>query len=411
VTAPSQSSGRFLIALLALAAATSARSQDPPAPQWPAWRGPNCSGIAEDPAWRPNWPASPKILWKASVGKGFSSLAVADDRVYTMGNRDDVDSVFCLNARSGTVVWQHSYPCPLTPLSYDGGPSATPAVDGQRVYTLSKSGHAFCLDAMSGKVVWSKKFEPAPRKQGDYQVDWGYAASPLVLGEKLILSVGWAGAALNKSDGAVLWDNGPGRPGYSSPVPFQQGDRTLLAMLVARGVVAVDAENGRIAWTFPWRTTWDQNAPDVLAFDRKLFVSTGHNVGCALIDLAGGEPKELWRNKSMRNELSSSVFWKGRLYGFDNNRLACLDAATGKSLWSAPGMGRGTLILVNGHLIVLSESGKLSLAPATDQGFQPLGAAWEVLAGRCWTAPAFSRGLLFLRNSEGDVACVDLRSQ
>jgi outer membrane protein assembly factor BamB len=182
-------------------------------------------------------------------------------------------------------------------------------------------------------------------------------------------------------------------------------------MLVARGVVAVDAENGRIAWTFPWRTTWDQNAPDVLAFDRKLFVSTGHNVGCALIDLAGGEPKELWRNKSMRNELSSSVFWKGRLYGFDNNRLACLDAATGKSLWSAPGMGRGTLILVNGHLIVLSESGKLSLAPATDQGFQPLGAAWEVLAGRCWTAPAFSRGLLFLRNSEGDVACVDLRSQ
>ena len=397
--------------LVILAGTASARGEGKASADWPGWRGPERNGVAAAGDWKPVWTASPKILWKASVGKGFSSLAAVGDRVYTMGNQDDTDNVFCLDAATGKVLWKHSYHCSLTPLAYEGGPSATPVVDGQRAYTLSKSGHLFCLDSRSGKVVWSKKFELALRKEGDYHVDWGYAASPLVLGEKLIVSVGWAGMALNKNDGTVLWDNGLGRPGYSSPVPFVRDGRPYLAMLVARGAVAVEAERGKIAWTIPWRTTWDQNAPDVVVFDQKLFVSTGHGVGCALFDIAGDSPKELWRNKSMRNELSSSVLWKGFLYGFDNNRLACLDAQTGKGQWSAPGLGRGSLIAVNGYLIVLGEKGNMVIAPATQESYRPLGDAWPVLAGRCWTAPAFSRGRLLVRDAEGNVACLDLRPQ
>lgn len=396
----------FFSLFAALAAVCDAADLKKPIADWPCWRGSHRNGTSSEAIEPPsNQAAGYKVLWKASVGKGFSSFAVADGRAFTMGNTDDIDTVFCFDATTGKVLWKHSCPCPLTPLSYEGGPSATPAFDGHRVYTLSKFGHLFCLDVATGQVIWSKKFDPAPRKEEDYQVDWGYAASPLVLGEKLILSIGWAGMAINKADGKVIWDNGPGRPGYSSPVPFVQNGRSCVAMLVARGVVAAEVGSGKILWTIPWRTTWDQNAPDVLISDGKLFVSTGHGVGCALFDI-GSEPKELWQNKNMRSELSSPVLWKGCIYGFDGNRLACLDWATGERRWSEQGFGRGSLILAKGRLIVLGERGNLAIAEAVSEAYRVLGKPQPVLSDRCWTAPAFSDGRIFLRSATGEVVCV-----
>lgn len=407
----SKSKAVFVALILAavLADANRCRAQEN-AVAWPCWRGPSRNGISPETGWSRSWPAAgATIVWKASVGKGFSSLAVAAGRVYTMGNADGKDTVYCLDADSGRVVWKHSYECPLTPLAYEGGPSATPAVDGGRLYTLSKSGHLLCLDAGSGAVVWSKKFDSAPWKLGDYPVNWGYAASPLVLGEKLILSVGSAGMALNKGDGSLLWDNGPARPGYSSPVPFTLGPRLCLAMLVARGVVGIEADTGKLLWTIPWRTTWDQNAADVIVAEGRLFVSTGHGVGGALFDIRTGTPAEIWRNKNMRNELSSSVLWQGLVYGFDKDRLACIEWETGNRRWSEPGLGRGTLILVDGHLIALGDRGKLVLAEANGQVLKILASVQLPAEGRYWTAPAFSGGRIFVRNATGDVMCVDVR--
>jgi len=394
-----------------VALATAGFGQAGVAPSWPGWRGPLRNGISAETGWASRWPPNAaKVLWKAAVGKGFSSLAVAGGCVYTMGNAAGEDTVFCLDAETGAIRWRHSYRCSLTPLAYEGGPSAPPTVAGNRVYTLSKAGDLFCLDAVTGQVVWSRKFAAAPRKEGDYLVDWGYAASPLVWGPTLFLSVGWAGMALDKNDGRLLWDNGPGRPGYSSPVPLVLGQQACLAMLVARGPVIVEAAGGRILATIPWRTTWDQNAPDLVVFDQKLFVSTGHGVGCALFDIATVPPRELWRNKNMRKELSSSVLWQGHLYGFDRNRLTCLDWQTGQSRWAQTGLGQGTLILVDGRLIALSDRGKLVIADASPAGFRQ---SWELPLGgfmdRFWTAPAFCDGRIFVRNSTGSVTCIDVR--
>lgn len=399
----------FALLILCALEAIGLAQEKPPA-AWPCWRGPHRNGTSAEAAWSHGGPSvGRKVLWKASVGKGFSSFAIADGRVFTMGNANDMDTVFCLDAEKGNVLWKHSYPCPLTPLAYEGGPSATPAVDGPRVFTLSKAGHVFCLDAATGEVVWSKKFDPAPRKEEDYKVDWGCAASPLILGEKLILGIGWAGVALNKADGKPIWDNGPGRPGYSSPVPFIQDGRPCVAMLVARGVVAVEVGSGKILWTIPWRTTWDQNAPDVIVSEGKLFVSTGHGVGCAVFDISSDTPSKIWRNKNLRSELSSPVLWKGFVYGVDGNRLVSIDWATGKRQWSEESLGRGTLILVDGHLIALSDQGELVIAEATSQAFRPVGKPQAILSGRCWTAPAFSGGRIFARNAAGDVVCVEAR--
>lgn len=377
----------------------------PLASEWPCWRGPHRDGISSELLRVPSGGPRLKVLWKASVGKGFSSFAISDGRAFTMGNTADSDTVFCFDAETGKVLWRHSYPCPLTPLSYEGGPSATPAVDGQRVYTLSKSGHLFCLDTTTGQVVWSKKFDPAPQKDRDYRVDWGYAASPLIVGEKLILSVGWAGMALDKTNGKVLWDNGPGRPGYSSPVPFDN-DHSSVAMLVARGVVAVDVASGKVLWTIPWRTTWDQNAPDVLISQGKMFVSTGHGVGCALFDITSRSPKEIWRNKNLRSELGTPVLWKGHVYGFDGDRLTCITWDTGERRWAAPGLGQGSLILVGGRLVAIGDQGQLAVVEAVGEAYRPLGEPQPVLAQRCWTAPAFSGGRIFVRNALGTVVCL-----
>jgi hypothetical protein len=165
-----------------------------------------------------------------------------------------------------------------------------------------------------------------------------------------------------------------------------------------------------ICWTIPWRTTWDQNAPDVLISEGKLLVSTGHGVGCALYEITTDTPKEVWRNKNMRNELSSCVLWKGFVCGFDRDRLSCMAWATGNRQWSESGLGQGTLILVDGHLLVLSDKGKLVLAEANSEGFKAFGTLQMPAEGRYWTAPAFSAGRLFVRNSVGDVVCVDLRN-
>src|SRR5712672_1496468 len=122
---------------------------------WPRWRGPDLNGISKETGWSTSWPQEgPKQLWKAAVGIGFSSVAVANGRVYTLGNKNETDTAWCFDAETGREIWKHSYSCPLDPTYYEGGPGSTPTVDGGKVYTLSKHGQLFCFDAASGKVLW-----------------------------------------------------------------------------------------------------------------------------------------------------------------------------------------------------------------------------------------------------------------
>lgn len=391
-----------------LALVGAALAQPPPA-DWPGWRGPQRNGVSAATGWTV-WPAAgPRIAWRAQVGCGFSSFAVAAGRAVTMGNADDVDTVFCFEAATGKLLWKHSYDCPREPLAYEGGPSSTPLIEGDRVYTLGKFGHVFCLQADTGAVVWQRKLERSPAGPEDYRVDWGFAGSPLVLGDRLILSVGPAGLALDKRTGATLWDSGPGRSGYSSPVPYRVGEREAFARLSGHELIATDAATGTVLWRLPWKTGWDQNAADVIIDGNRLFATTGHGVGGAQYDLSATPPALLWRSKELRTYLSPPVLWQGSLYGFteEGGQLRCLDWATGALRWSAPGLGQGSLIVVDGKLVILGERGKLVIATAVPEAYQPLAEA-QVLGGRCWTPPAFAAGYLYLRNAAGEVVCLDL---
>ena len=376
---------------------------------WPCWRGPERNGVSRETGWACQWNTnSLPVLWRASVGKGFSSCAVSGGRVYTMGNTDGIDTVFSIDAVTGKMLWRFSYACELQPLSYEGGPGSTPAVDEGRVYTFSKDGHLFCLDAQSGRVVWQKKFERWPLLEGDWKNNWRYAGSPRIVGDRLYMSLGQAGAAFNKKDGTVLWQSPAGHPGYSSPVLFLSDGKQSLAFFSGHAVIGVEAETGKRLWEIPWQTEWDFNAADPVIHAGKLFVSSGNNAGCALYDITINPPRELWRNKNLKTPMNSSVLWKGNLYGFNDVNLTCVAWATGEKKWSEPSIRRGSLILADSKLLLLSEKGELVVAEATAEAYRPL-AQVQILTGRCWSTPVLSRGLLYARNAAGDVVCLDAR--
>ena len=400
----------LILALQVMLHAAEPAFQNAQGHDWPCWRGPERNGISRETEWTWNWPSNgPAVLWKNSVGKGFASFAVAGNRVYTLGNDGERDTIYCLAADTGTVLWRHTYLCELQPLAYEGGPGATPAVDGQRVFTLSKGGDLFCLDVDIGHVVWSNKFAPWPHLEGDWRNTWRYPGSPLVLGERLFLSLGQAGTAFDKSNGTILWQSPAGHPGYSSPVPFKAGTSDALAFFSGRAVIGVERSSGQELWRTPWKTLWDLNAADPIIHGDKMFVSSGNGVGCALFDLTANPPRELWRNKNLKSTINSAVLWEGQLYGFnDKTHLVCLSWTTGEECWNTRDVRNGSLILAAGKLILLSETGRLVVAEPSAKSYQPLATA-QVLEGRCWTTPVLSHGRLFVRNATGQVICLDLR--
>ena len=389
------------------------------ATDWPQWRGPNRNGISTEKGWLSVWSgAGPKELWKTAVGVGYSSVAVSNGRVYTMGNAAKTDTVYCLDANTGAEIWQHPYPCEAKGAGHPG-PASTPTVDGKYIYTLSREGHIFCLNADSGKVVWAKHVKDFGAKYPE----WGYSSSPLILGQMVIVDVGIT-LALDKSTGNFIWktkDYGDAWDdiksyggGYSSPFAFHLNSLQRLAVFNSSGLVTLNPADGQELLLHPWKTAYNVNAVTPIISGDRVFISSGYNVGCALVQVSGDKPTVIWQNKEMKNHFNSCVLWEGHLYGFDEKTLKCLDFQTGDVKWKqrklgdgSGSLGKGSLMLAVGKLIIMGDKGDLVIAEASPEGYKELSHT-KVLSGLCWTVPVLSGGKLYCRNHPGDLVCLDM---
>ncbi|MFM7319909.1 MAG: PQQ-binding-like beta-propeller repeat protein [Armatimonadota bacterium] len=370
---------------------------------WPHFRGPLRNGHSAETGLPNRFPAGgPRRLWTVDVGEGYSTVSVAGGLAYTAGNTAGNDLVTAVNVATGRVAWQRKYPC--SPGDY-GGPRATPAVVGGRVLMLSREGLLSCYGAKDGAVVWQR---PLAREAKAPVPNWGFASSPVAIGDRVYVNMGAGGACVDLASGKLVWASAPGTAGYASPIPLKAGGQSLLLIFAGTELVAVDPRDGSRRWSFPWQTSYDVNAADPVLVGEDIFIASNYGKGGALVRVDRGKPSAKWQTRSMRNHFNSCVLVGGFLIGNDENTLRCIDAATGAERWAMRGLGKGGLIAADGKLVILTERGELVLANATGSAFQELGRA-QVLEGTCWSQPTLSDGKVFCRSHEGALVCVGLR--
>ena len=380
---------------------------------WPNWRGPNHNGVSSEADWLDHWPAvGPTVAWKANVGIGFSGFCVAGGRVYTAGNTDNTDTLFCFDAESGKPLWKYSYPADLGDKYFEGGPTATAAVEGGHSYFCSRWGDVFCLDAATGKVLWTTNVK---KETGCRIPDWGFAGSPLVFKNRLVLNMGDAGIALDKSSGKIAWKSGKKEAGYSTPLPVEFNGQSLALFGNGASYLAVNLETGKELWHVRWLTQGGINVADPLVNADRFLISSGYGKGSELLQMTAADPKVVWKNREFGTHVSPGVLVGHFAYlntgqASTGGPLTCVDFDTGQPKWQYPHVGVGGLIVADGKLIALTERGEILIAPASPDGFASTARA-KVLDGKTWAPPVLANGRIYVRNAAGDVVCLDVRKK
>ena len=401
------------------------------ASDWPQWRGPDKDGISRETGFLKEWPdGGPQVLWRVSLGEGFSGISVVGGRAYTMFSKGDDEFIVCLNASNGEEIWRFRSDINYIESMGGNGPRATPTIDGELLFTVTAQGKLYALNTKNGEKVWSHDLQG---EFGSKIPRWGTCTSPLVEGKMLLVEVGGSDGksivAFDKKNGDIVWNSHTDLLGYSSPIAATISGIRQFIVFTGTQLVSVSPENGQLYWKYPWQTQYDVNAATpVFIPPDKIFISSGYGKGAAVVQVkVAVSPKssaqenegekirveikveEIWKNEDMKNHFATSVLHGDYLYGFDNAILKCIDANTGREKWKTRGYGKGTLMLADDHLIILSDRGKLGLAEATPSAYNEVASA-EILSGLCWTVPTLANGKLYARN-EKEMVCLDMTGQ
>ena len=378
---------------------------------WPRYLGPAGTGITSESV-----SEKPSEVWKRDFGIGISQVVVKGNRAFTMGNSDNETTIYCFNPGTGKEIWSVSYFSPSeknnfgsgkTP--FPGGPTSTPTIVGDRLYTLSRFGHVHCLNAATGKIIWDLEYKKAFPKHT--LPTWGYSASPFVDGGRVYLEPGGKGhscVALDASTGAIIWKAGKDDAAYSTPEIAQiDGKRTLITFN-AFGLVGRDPADGTELFRDRWKTNYDVNAAQPVVLNNiNIFVSSGYGSGGALLKVVDGEVGTIWKTKKMANKHTVTLLIGKHLYGFSEDTLRCIDVATGKSVWEKDGYGRGSLTGIGGgKAVIQAENGTLAIAKLSPSGIDIISEQKLFTKHHSWTAPSVANGRIFARDVEGNVICL-----
>jgi outer membrane protein assembly factor BamB len=425
------------------------------ADDWPQWLGPQRDGVWRETGILDKFPkGGPKRRWKVDVGLGYAGPAVAAGRVYVtdwilakgVANPDDPwgkiklrgkERVLCVDDSDGTVLWKHEYDCVYS-VSYPAGPRTTPVVKDGKVYTLGTMGDLYCLNAKDGKVIWSKNF---PK---DYKAPvplWGYAAHPLLDGNRLICLVGGEDSvvmAFDKDNGKELWRAlSASEIGYCPPMIYEAGGKRQLIIWHPEAVNSLNPETGEVYWTQPFRSKVALTIPTPRRAGNLLFVTAFYN-GPLMLNLDPDRPAAsvLWKGKGkgekpnqtdgLHSIISTPFIKDGYIYGVCSyGELRCLEANTGKRKWATfqattgdeARWGNAFLVPQGDRWFLFNEQGDLIIARLTPEKYEELDRAkilepTNKLPGRpvVWSHPAFANRSMYVRNDR-ELVCVSLAAE
>jgi outer membrane protein assembly factor BamB len=407
----------FLAVTVATGAGLAAAAED--LGDWPQWRGPKRDGHSPAVGLLPSWPpGGPELAWKATgLGGGYSSVSLGGGRIYTMGHRDGQQYLLALDGEHGQELWRLA-----VGRHGNEGPNCTPTFDGQRVYALGTEGDLVCCEARSGRELWRKSF--ARDFGGQMMSGWGYSESPLVDGEKLVVTPGGREAALvalDRRTGRELWrtrlpelgEKGGDGAGYSSIVVSTAGGQRQYVQLLGRGVVGVSATDGRFLWGYNGVANDTANIPTPIVKDDYVFCSTGYGAGSALLEIVRrgnrweAVEKYFLPGVELQNHHGGMVLVGDYLYGghgHNNGFPICVERATGKIAWRknrGPGTGSAAVTYADGNLYFRYENGLVALIAATPTGYQQRGTLEIAGANQpSWPHPAIADGKLYLRDQD-----------
>jgi len=429
------------------------------ADDWPQWLGPNRDGEWQETGILEKFPpGGPKVVWKVKTGQGYGGPAVTQgkvffgDRILTDkdGKQDTsirsgtkgVERMLCLDQKTGEQLWKHEYTIEYK-ISYGAGPRCTPTVDGDRVYMLGPMGDLNCYNVADGKVLWSKNF----LKDYDAKLNiWGFAAHPLVDGDKLICLVGGSEerlvVAFDKKTGEELWTSQSlmADAGYSAPVIYDFGGRRTLVIWHSRAAIGLDPEMGKRLWSYPWQIKFGLTAPMPKKIGADQLFLTAFYDGPVMLKIGSeSTPSEVWKPVSkgekpgqtagIQSIMPTPYLKDGHIYGVCSyGELRCISAKTGERLWETrkPVVGTPTeegketrwgnaFLTPNGdRFFLFNEQGELIIAKLSPKGYEEIDRAkilapTNKMAGRLtvWCHPAYAGKCLFVKNDE-EMVCVDL---
>jgi outer membrane protein assembly factor BamB len=347
-------------------------------------------------------------LWRRLIGPGWSSFAVRGDLFYTQEQRGDDEVVACYNRATGQPVWRHTDAARFWESNAGAGPRATPTLSKDRVYTFGATGIVNALNAANGTVVWSHN---AGSDTGAKIPMWGFASSPLVVDDIVIVAASGRLVAYDLASGKVRWVLPSGSGSYSSPQLLKISGVKQILLLNGAGAISVEPATGAQLWKYAW--DGDGIVQPALTADGDLLIGSGSGmggeVGVRRVAVAHGPggwtTEERWTSLGLKPYFNDFVVHKGHAFGFDGSLLACIDLADGKRKWKGGRYGHGQLILLPEQdlLLVLSEQGELALAAATPDHFKEL-ARFPAIAGKTWNHPVLVGDVLLARNGEEMVA-------
>ncbi|QDV47195.1 outer membrane biogenesis protein BamB [Stieleria neptunia] len=381
---------------------------------WPAFRGSDRSGVIRGVTLQSDWDSAPPTqIWKQRIGPGWSSFSVAANRLYTQEQRGDMEAVICLDADTGTMIWDFTYPSRFWEAIAGAGPRATPTIADEGIFALGADGILLRLDAVNGKEIWRRDLkQDADRKPPT----WGFSASPLVTDSLVIVHAGGAGDkglfAYDVESGEIVWSVPSGNHSYSSAQLATFDDRRGVLMLSNDGLQFVSVSDGQTIWQHEWKLE-NYRALQPLVVGPTVYFTTSTQEGTRRLTAARGdngawEIADDWTTRDMKSDYNDYVYYDGNLYGFDGGVFACVDGQTGKRHWKRGRYGNGQCLLLDdsGQLLIATERGEVVLVDASPEKLDET-AKFQAIEGKTWNHPVLIGSRLYIRNAQ-EAACYQL---